>query len=238
MGMRIIPSSQFYKYTCLNWFSLFASPLLLHIMSLVVNCSCFILPPSLIIDLILALKNSPVFVSSPPSGSKQVKANVDSHRTQCEDREDFQQLPYLSSASRQPQMKGMYDMPRPSRSRELSSLNDLETCSQSRYQNIITEIQTEQDPTYVEPIPSDHYYNCQKVTRLSSEDDSSGYQNVTGTLKSSGHVLADVDIYENSLAIQIWKHSQMSESSNVNVEEEPTYINTESYSRQNLPTCD
>ncbi|KAM6466473.1 linker for activation of T-cells family member 2 isoform 5-T6 [Liasis olivaceus] len=188
MGMRIIPSSQFYKYTCLNWFSLFASPLLLHIMSLVVNCSCFILPPSLIIDLILALKNSPVFVSSPPSGSKQVKANVDSHRTQCEDREDFQQLPYLSSASRQPQMKGMYDMPRPSRSRELSSLNDL-------------------------------------------EDDSSGYQNVTGTLKSSGHVLADVDIYENSLAIQIWKHSQMSESSNVNVEEEPTYINTESYSR-------
>ncbi|XP_025025908.1 linker for activation of T-cells family member 2 isoform X3 [Python bivittatus] len=155
------------------------------------------------------------------TGSKQVKANVDSHRTQCEDREDFQQLPYLSSASRQPQVKGMYGMARPSQSRELSSLNDLE-------------IQTEQDPTYVEPISSDHYYNSQKVTRLSSEDSSNGYQNVTGTLKSSGHVLADIDIYENSLAIQIWKHSQISESSNVNFEEEPTYINTESYSRRGI----
>ncbi|KAG8122742.1 hypothetical protein E2320_018609 [Naja naja] len=63
-----------------------------------------------------------------------------------------------------------------------------------------------------EPISSYHYHNWQKVTGLSS-------------------VLTDEDIYENNLAIQIWKQAQISESDSANCKEESIYINTEQYSR-------
>ncbi|KAM3855364.1 linker for activation of T-cells family member 2 isoform 2-T2 [Vipera latastei] len=160
------------------------------------------------------------------TGSKEEKANVHNQRTQCEDQQDCDERPYLSSVSRQPQMKGMCHTPKQSKSRKLSSFNDLETCSKSRFPNLTTEIQTEADSTYVEPLSS-HHYNWQKVTGLSSDDDSHGYQNVIGTTKSSR---CDEVIYENNLAIQIWKQVQISESGSANCEEESIYINTEQYS--------
>ncbi|KAM3855366.1 linker for activation of T-cells family member 2 isoform 4-T4 [Vipera latastei] len=119
------------------------------------------------------------------TGSKEEKANVHNQRTQCEDQQDCDERPYLSSVSRQPQMKGMCHTPKQSKSRKLSSFNDL-------------------------------------------DDDSHGYQNVIGTTKSSR---CDEVIYENNLAIQIWKQVQISESGSANCEEESIYINTEQYSR-------
>ncbi|XP_034276732.1 linker for activation of T-cells family member 2 isoform X3 [Pantherophis guttatus] len=121
------------------------------------------------------------------TGSKQEKANVDNQRTQWEDRQGCDQGPYLSSVSKESQMKETYHTPKQSKSRKLSSFNDL-------------------------------------------DDDSHGYQNVIGTIKSN-RLLADEDIYENNLAIQIWKQAQISESDSANCEEEESiYINTEQYS--------
>ncbi|XP_058020319.1 linker for activation of T-cells family member 2 isoform X2 [Ahaetulla prasina] len=172
------------------------------------------------------------------TGSKQEKANVDNQRTQYEDQQDCDERSYLSSVSKQSQMKETYHTPKQSKSRKLN-YNDIETNSKSRFQNITTEddSQTEDNSTYVEPLSSHHDYNWQKVTGLSSDDDSHGYQNVIGTIKSN-RLLADEDIYENNLAIQIWKQAQISESNSANCEEESIYINAEQYSRQYLSTCD
>ncbi|XP_070801813.1 linker for activation of T-cells family member 2 isoform X2 [Pituophis catenifer annectens] len=137
-----------------------------------------------------------------------------------EDRQGCDQGPYLSSVSKESQMKETYHTPKQSKSRKLSSFNDLEDDSHS---------QTEDDSTYIEPLSSHHYHNWQIATGLSSDDDSHGYQNVIGTIKSN-RLLVDEDIYENNLAIQIWKQAQISESDSVNCEEESIYINTEQYS--------
>ncbi|XP_053131444.1 uncharacterized protein LOC128336193 isoform X2 [Hemicordylus capensis] len=56
------------------------------------------------------------------------------------------------------------------------------------------------------------------------EQDSCSYQNVARPLRSSGCVLAEVGIYENSLAVQLQKSPQTSESSE---DDEPDYINAE-----------
>ncbi|KAJ6655772.1 hypothetical protein lerEdw1_004825 [Lerista edwardsae] len=55
-----------------------------------------------------------------------------------------------------------------------------------------------------EPIRAD-YYNCRQFFR-------------------PPNVLAEADVYENSTAIQLWKHSCVSESS---TDDEPDYINAE-----------
>ncbi|XP_026528172.1 linker for activation of T-cells family member 2-like [Notechis scutatus] len=101
------------------------------------------------------------------TGSKQEKANVDNQRTQCENQQDCERS-YLSSMSKQSQMKETYHTSEQSKSRKLSSFNDFETCNKSRFQNVKTEIQTEDDYTYVEPVSPHHYYNWQNDTRLSS----------------------------------------------------------------------
>ncbi|XP_053222964.1 linker for activation of T-cells family member 2 isoform X2 [Podarcis raffonei] len=56
-----------------------------------------------------------------------------------------------------------------------------------------------------------------------SDEDTYSYQNVAGPSRSSGLVLADVDVYENSTTIQIWKHSQIAEDSD---NDESDYINS------------
>ncbi|XP_013916081.1 PREDICTED: linker for activation of T-cells family member 2-like [Thamnophis sirtalis] len=106
----------------------------------------------------------------------------------------------------------------------VSSCHFSETCSKSRFQNFTTEIETEDDSTYVEPISSHHYHNWQP-----SDDDSHGYQNVIEAIKSN-KLVADEDIYENKIAIQIWKQGQTLESDSGSSEEESIYINTEQYS--------
>ncbi|XP_070591329.1 linker for activation of T-cells family member 2 [Erythrolamprus reginae] len=145
------------------------------------------------------------------TGSKQEKANVDNQRTQCENQQDCEP-PYLTSVSKQSQTKQTYDTSKQSKNRKLSRFNDLE---------IETEHASED---YVEPLSSHHY---QKVAGLSSDDDSHGYQNVIGTVKSN-RLLADENIYENNVAIQKWKQEQISESDSANCEES-IYINTEHY---------
>ncbi|XP_053131445.1 linker for activation of T-cells family member 2-like isoform X3 [Hemicordylus capensis] len=76
---------------------------------------------------------------------------------------------------------------------------------------------------YIEPLHSD-YYNCRNFLRPPREQDSCSYQNVARPLRSSGCVLAEVGIYENSLAVQLQKSPQTSESSE---DDEPDYINAE-----------
>ncbi|XP_033028502.1 linker for activation of T-cells family member 2-like isoform X2 [Lacerta agilis] len=99
----------------------------------------------------------------------------------------------------------------------------LQACPEPRYQNIEKVLQVEQDPAYVKPIAADIYYNCGSFLRQSSGDDTYSYQNVAGPSRSSGLVLADVDVYENSTTIQIWKHSQIADSD----DDESDYINSD-----------
>ncbi|XP_077775376.1 linker for activation of T-cells family member 2 isoform X1 [Podarcis muralis] len=116
------------------------------------------------------------------------------------------------------------DMPGQStRSKHPPLPSHLQACPEPRYQNIEKVLQMEQDPAYVKPIAADIYYNCGSFVRQSSDDDTYSYQNVAGPSRSSGLVLADVDVYENSTTIHIWKHSQIAEDSD---DDESDYINS------------
>lgn len=91
-----------------------------------------------------------------------------------------------------------------------------------RYKPSRKESATDPETAYVEPLRAD-YYNCGQFLRPPKDEDSHNYENVIGPPQSSGRVVAEADVYENSTAIQLWKRTQrLSESS---TDDEPDYIN-------------
>ncbi|XP_034608553.1 linker for activation of T-cells family member 2 isoform X2 [Trachemys scripta elegans] len=95
--------------------------------------------------------------------------------------------------------------------------------AEPRYQNFMREDNQELDAAYVNPIASD-YFNCRTFLRPANEkeEDSCSYQNVViGTSNSAES--DDVDDYENSASIKIWKQSNISESP----DDYPDYVNSD-----------
>ncbi|XP_063002724.1 linker for activation of T-cells family member 2-like [Elgaria multicarinata webbii] len=105
----------------------------------------------------------------------------------------------------------------------------------------------EPDSAYVEPIATNPYYNCRKFVRLSSDEDSPSYQNVAGPSGSRRCFFVDMDIYENSAEIQLWRESQVSDEDShsyqnvagpsgsrrcYNADDEPDCINAATDSRK------
>ncbi|XP_067393987.1 linker for activation of T-cells family member 2-like [Emydura macquarii macquarii] len=91
-----------------------------------------------------------------------------------------------------------------------------------RYQNFMREDHQDLEATYVDPIATD-YYNCGKFLRPPNEESEfSSYQNIVVGAPNSSES-DDVEDYENSAAIKIWKHSKMSESP----DDDPDYVNSD-----------
>ncbi|XP_065429083.1 linker for activation of T-cells family member 2 isoform X2 [Chrysemys picta bellii] len=87
----------------------------------------------------------------------------------------------------------------------------------------IDEDNQELDAAYVNPIASD-YFNCGMFLRPANEkeEDSCSYQNVVIGASNSAES-DDVDDYENSASIKIWKQSNISESP----DDYPDYVNSD-----------
>nr|XP_034995328.1 linker for activation of T-cells family member 2 isoform X1 [Zootoca vivipara] len=157
------------------------------------------------------------------TGGRQEQTGLDSQRNHYAEQQRFEAV-RSCSMSRHDCPKIPCDLPGQSkRSKHPALASPLQACPEPRYQNIEKVLQMEQDPAYVKPIAADIYYNCGSFLRQSSDDDIHSYHNMAGPSRSSGLVLADVDVYENSTTIQIWKRSQIAEDSD---DDEPDYINS------------
>lgn len=102
----------------------------------------------------------------------------------------------------------------------------IDSRTEPRYQNFLTEDYLCEDAAYVEPIPVDFYEHAKCFTSpKAKEEDSHSYQNVfIGDTCGSG--LDDVDDYENSTAIHAWKIEQSAALYIESQDEEPDYVNT------------
>ncbi|XP_021133106.3 linker for activation of T-cells family member 2 isoform X2 [Anas platyrhynchos] len=102
----------------------------------------------------------------------------------------------------------------------------IDSRTEPRYQNFLTEDYLCEDAAYVEPIPVDFYEHAKCFTSpKAKEEDSHSYQNVfIGDTCGSG--LDDVDDYENSPAIHAWKSEQSAALYIDSQDEEPDYVNT------------
>ncbi|XP_068512092.1 linker for activation of T-cells family member 2 isoform X1 [Anas acuta] len=103
----------------------------------------------------------------------------------------------------------------------------IDSRTEPRYQNFLTEDYVCEDAAYVEPIPVDFYEHAKCFTSpKAKEEDSHSYQNVfIGDTCGSG--LDDVDDYENSPAIHAWKSEQSAAALYIDSQdEEPDYVNT------------
>ncbi|XP_005027404.3 linker for activation of T-cells family member 2 isoform X1 [Anas platyrhynchos] len=103
----------------------------------------------------------------------------------------------------------------------------IDSRTEPRYQNFLTEDYLCEDAAYVEPIPVDFYEHAKCFTSpKAKEEDSHSYQNVfIGDTCGSG--LDDVDDYENSPAIHAWKSEQSAAALYIDSQdEEPDYVNT------------
>uniref|UniRef100_A0A8B9TLK8 Uncharacterized protein n=1 Tax=Anas platyrhynchos TaxID=8839 RepID=A0A8B9TLK8_ANAPL len=112
----------------------------------------------------------------------------------------------------------------------------IDSRTEPRYQNFLTEDYLCEDAAYVEPIPVDFYEHAKCFTSpKAKEEDSHSYQNVfIGDTCGSG--LDDVDDYENSPAIHAWKSEQSAAALYIDSQdEEPDYVNTNPCSR--TPPC-
>ncbi|XP_035415072.1 linker for activation of T-cells family member 2 isoform X1 [Cygnus atratus] len=104
----------------------------------------------------------------------------------------------------------------------------IESRTEPRYQNFLTEDYLCEDAAYVEPISVDFYEHAKCFTSPNAkEEDSHSYQNVfIGDACGSG--LDDVDDYENSTAIHAWKIEQSAAALYIeSQDEEPDYVNTD-----------
>ncbi|XP_040388936.1 linker for activation of T-cells family member 2 isoform X2 [Cygnus olor] len=103
----------------------------------------------------------------------------------------------------------------------------IESRTEPRYQNFLTEDYLCEDAAYVEPISVDFYEHAKCFTSPNAkEEDSHSYQNVfIGDTCGSG--LDDVDDYENSTAIHAWKIEQSAALYIESQDEEPDYVNTD-----------
>ncbi|XP_040388939.1 linker for activation of T-cells family member 2 isoform X5 [Cygnus olor] len=104
----------------------------------------------------------------------------------------------------------------------------IESRTEPRYQNFLTEDYLCEDAAYVEPISVDFYEHAKCFTSPNAkEEDSHSYQNVfIGDTCGSG--LDDVDDYENSTAIHAWKIEQSAAALYIeSQDEEPDYVNTD-----------
>ncbi|XP_061461517.1 linker for activation of T-cells family member 2 [Rhineura floridana] len=162
------------------------------------------------------------------SGGKQDVMGLDSQRNQCDNQQRFEVAPSYSMSG-QECAKMPYNLPVPSkRSQHPFTASHLEeACAEPTYQHFEKELRMEQETAYIEPISTDHCHSCRKFVRLPSDEDACCYQNVAGPSKRSGCILEDVDIYENSTIIQLWKHSQTTENSDDDDDSEPYYINAD-----------
>nr|XP_005027404.2 linker for activation of T-cells family member 2 isoform X1 [Anas platyrhynchos]XP_027301763.1 linker for activation of T-cells family member 2 isoform X1 [Anas platyrhynchos] len=103
----------------------------------------------------------------------------------------------------------------------------IDSRTEPRYQNFLTEDYLCEDAAYVEPIPVAFYEHAKCFTSpKAKEEDSHSYQNVfIGDTCGSG--LDDVDDYENSPAIHAWKSEQSAAALYIDSQdEEPDYVNT------------
>nr|XP_021133106.2 linker for activation of T-cells family member 2 isoform X2 [Anas platyrhynchos] len=102
----------------------------------------------------------------------------------------------------------------------------IDSRTEPRYQNFLTEDYLCEDAAYVEPIPVAFYEHAKCFTSpKAKEEDSHSYQNVfIGDTCGSG--LDDVDDYENSPAIHAWKSEQSAALYIDSQDEEPDYVNT------------
>ncbi|XP_054857935.1 linker for activation of T-cells family member 2 [Eublepharis macularius] len=153
--------------------------------------------------------------------SKQEKKGLNSQRNRCED-QLITEVVRSYSMSRQEQFKMPCNMQKTSKSRKYSIPSDAGDYAEPRYQNVSgKETQPDQDAAYIEPISMD-YYNCRKLLRPPSDDDSRSYQNVAGPSNGTGCSFAEVGIYENRAALHLW---QTPPGSGCSSDDEPDYVN-------------
>uniref|UniRef100_A0ABM5EN18 Linker for activation of T-cells family member 2 isoform X1 n=1 Tax=Pogona vitticeps TaxID=103695 RepID=A0ABM5EN18_9SAUR len=148
------------------------------------------------------------------------------------------EMPHSYSISRQEYLKAPYGKLGPSQSTKQPSLpRQFESRVESRYQNLEKGMPTEFDTAYIQPISTDHYCSTQDFLRPStgSDEDSPSYQNVSGPSGSNRWDSTNVEVYENSTIIQLWKHSQSQGHSSEDEDDEPDYVN-ENPQRRRMPT--
>ncbi|XP_066492477.1 linker for activation of T-cells family member 2 [Tiliqua scincoides] len=162
-------------------------------------------------------------------GSKQEKTGLSQQSNQIENQQILEVV-RSSSISGLEHMKKSRRIPGPSKRKTNVSIpkhpsisRHAGSCAEPRYKHSRKETATDPETAYVEPIRAD-YSNCGEFLRPPNDEDSHAYENVIGPSQSSGYVMAEADVYENSRAIQLWKRSCVSESS---TDDEPDYINAE-----------
>ncbi|XP_034608551.1 linker for activation of T-cells family member 2 isoform X1 [Trachemys scripta elegans] len=158
------------------------------------------------------------------SATKQEK-KLCKQRTLHENQPGFQVIrSYSIAVTRQDEIKLPDNIPVTRKTNKRLQATDIDgDNAEPRYQNFMREDNQELDAAYVNPIASD-YFNCRTFLRPANEkeEDSCSYQNVViGTSNSAES--DDVDDYENSASIKIWKQSNISESP----DDYPDYVNSD-----------